>query len=878
MTFPSPCPDSDLLKAIMRGSIEAEEQQRIEQHLQACAQCRAVMDLIIGDESQAESVEKPNTDQQSTEVENEPADQAEVPVGVPPKAAEALIPVAADDEEFTEFLKRICRPSATGLGQIGPYEIVECIGRGGMGAVVKARDTRLDRFVAIKFLRPEYTLDISFVDRFLREARTAAAINHPNVVTVHSVEEVGDTPYIVMEFVDGESLHQRLKRTGLLPVDQVARIGSQIAAGLAAAHERKVVHRDIKPENILLVHGTDQVKITDFGLAQADGAIRLTRSGVLLGTPKYMSPEQARGETLDYRTDLFSFGSVLYAMATGQPPFNKRRQSELIKDVAEARVPPIESINPALPDWLTAIVRKLHKKRPVDRFQSARDVSKLLKQHAGRPAGTKKNSRERSVQIGNDDGEADDETVVQAAVEPLLKGLRKTSQKPLYRRWILGLSAIIGVAALSVGVWKFFPTSNASNGQTELVPDVKPPVATEPAQQAEVAPGSTPFVVLIDGKVRRFESLLEAYRELLPGGVITIEANGEVEIPKLRINKPMILKAEAGFHPILVETLEDHLTNEAPLLTINAEVVLEGLEFKHVSPIIQDIFDDDAQTGPESIIRVDGGSLMVAHCRFRSLPGHPKQVAILAPQVPHIELFASEILGGCGVEWGSPSEGRLLIQNSCCAAIDAIRLRNQPREFPASIELLRSAFVNAHAVSVILRRNSPDPMGGLRPLRKFNFRAEDCVFDAKDELFVIHEPPGLPPNSNLANGFMLDRLINWTGSRNLYDVQMFAILLGQSGPTTLIPDFAKWQQSWFGREASSEQSQILLLGNRPTFEPPMVYQPRAFDLRMTIRTPDGTPAGPRGAPLDRIGPGKAYEQWSRSPEAKAWRAALSRQP
>lgn len=855
MTFPSPCPDSDLLRAIMRGSTDADEQQRIEEHLQTCAQCRAVMDLILDEGTESAGVGDP----QMTEVEAK----------APERPKRDLETVPSEEEDFTDFLRRICRPSATCLGQIGPYEIVARIGRGGMGAVVKARDTRLDRYVAIKFLRPEYTRDISFVDRFLREARTAAAINHPNVVTVHSVEEIGDTPYLVMEFVDGESLQSRMKRVGLLPVDQVARIGSQIAAGLGAAHDRKVVHRDIKPENILLVNGTDQVKITDFGLAQADGAIRLTRSGVLLGTPKYMSPEQARGETLDHRTDLFSLGSVLYVMAAGQPPFNKKRQSELIKDVAEANVPPIESINPALPKWLVATIHKLHKRRPVDRFQSARDVAKLLKQHAGRSPGVKISA----VQVGSHDDEDDGDTVVQPVETSV-------ASRSMQRRWIL---AAVGVAAavtlVSIGVSKFPRSSSTADGATANVPNVVQPDAAKAPVEPAPAAKATPFVMMVDQKEKRFESLLAAYREAVPGQTITIEANGELEIPKLIIDKPLTLKAKEGFQPILVETLADHLTNDAPLLTIAADVVLEGLEFKSKSPTIKDVFDHGPHVDPEVTVRVDAGKLAVTYCRFRLLPGHPMQIAIRGQRMQQTEIIATEILGGCAFEWESPIEGRLVIQDSCNAGVEAIRFMGQPRQAPAAVEMLRSTFINAHVMNVELRRNGPEFNDGARPMRKINFRAEDCVFDARHEMFDIHGPgpAGAVPN-NSSSEFALDRLINWAGGRNSYDLAAFATVGGPNGRKPIIADFAQWQQSWFGREASSETAQVLLVGDRPTFEPTMVYQTTANDLRMTVLTPDGKVVTGRGAPLDRIGPGTAYEKWSRSPEAKTWRTSHRAEP
>ena len=207
------------------------------------------------------------------------------------------------------------------LGRLGHYEIQEVIGRGGMGIVLRAFDEKLHRVVAIKVMAPQLATSATARRRFTREAQAAAAVTHDHIVTIHAVEEADGLPYLVMQYVAGMSLQERLERDGPLQLAEILRIGMQTAAGLAAAHAQGLVHRDIKPANILLENGIERVKITDFGLARAADDASLTQSGVVAGTPQYMSPEQARGEAVDHRTDLFSLGSVLYAMCTGRPPF-----------------------------------------------------------------------------------------------------------------------------------------------------------------------------------------------------------------------------------------------------------------------------------------------------------------------------------------------------------------------------------------------------------------------------------------------------------------------------------------------------------------------------------------------------------------------------
>ncbi len=181
-----------------------------------------------------------------------------------------------------------------------------------------------------------------------------------------------------MEFVAGMTLQQKLDKSGPLPVAEVLRIGQQIAAGLAAAHATGHVHRDIKPGNILLENGIERVKITDFGLARAADDASISHSGIVAGTPMYMAPEQARGEHIDHRADLFSLGSVLYAMCTGHPPFRASTTLAILKRVAEEEPRPVREVNPEIPQWLAAVVAKLHAKNPDDRFQTAKEVAELL--------------------------------------------------------------------------------------------------------------------------------------------------------------------------------------------------------------------------------------------------------------------------------------------------------------------------------------------------------------------------------------------------------------------------------------------------------------------------------------------------------------------
>ena len=280
---------------------------------------------------------------------------------------------------FPNFLSASDNPAM--LGRLGAYEIVEVTGRGGMGVVLKGFDAELDRYVAIKILAPELATSASARQRFAREARAAAAVVHDHVVAIHAVVTASVLPYLVMPYCAGESLQQRIDRTGALELKEILRIGMQVADGLAAAHAQGLVHRDVKPANILLENGVERVRITDFGLARAIDDASVTHSGYLAGTPQYMAPEQARGEAVDHRADLFSLGSVLYAMCAGHSPFRADTTLAILRRVCEDAPRPVSEVNPDIPDWLTEIIEKLHAKDREQRFQSASEVAELLGKH-----------------------------------------------------------------------------------------------------------------------------------------------------------------------------------------------------------------------------------------------------------------------------------------------------------------------------------------------------------------------------------------------------------------------------------------------------------------------------------------------------------------
>jgi serine/threonine protein kinase len=291
-------------------------------------------------------------------------------------SADAAHQDASDDEIPLGYLEPSTKPDS--LGRLAHYEVLEVVGRGAFGTVLRAFDEKLQRVVAIKVMALELAATSPARKRFMREAQASAAIRHEYVVSVFAVEEK-PLPYLVMEYIPGRTLQERLNERGPLDVPTVLRLGRQIAEGLAAAHAQELIHRDIKPGNILLeTNVQDRVKISDFGLARAADDASLTQSGTIAGTPMYMAPEQALGHKLDRRADLFSFGSVLYQMVSGRPPFRASTALAVLKRVVDETPRPIREIIPETPQWLCDIITKLHAKNPDERYQSAKEIADVL--------------------------------------------------------------------------------------------------------------------------------------------------------------------------------------------------------------------------------------------------------------------------------------------------------------------------------------------------------------------------------------------------------------------------------------------------------------------------------------------------------------------
>ena len=259
---------------------------------------------------------------------------------------------------------------------ISHYKIIEKLGEGGMGVVYKAEDTKLKRIIALKFLSA-IALGGEDKSRFLREAQAAAALNHPNICTIHAIDEVDGQMFIVMEFIEGQSLRERIE-DGPSKIEDAIKFAVQVADGLQAAHEKGITHRDIKSANIMVTE-SGQVKIMDFGLAKIAGGAQLTKDHSTLGTVAYMSPEQARGEPVDHRTDIWAFGVVLYEMLTGQLPFRGEYEAAMMYSILNEEPEPASSLQSDMPAGFEAVLKKALAKKSDERYQNMSDVIADLK-------------------------------------------------------------------------------------------------------------------------------------------------------------------------------------------------------------------------------------------------------------------------------------------------------------------------------------------------------------------------------------------------------------------------------------------------------------------------------------------------------------------
>jgi serine/threonine protein kinase len=368
------CPNVDDYVPLLSGAASADA-NRLAQHLLSCPGCQDVVRELPGGE---ELVDRLRGEWARADATTKLAPELTTPGHAPQHAAAVIWTALLDPPE---------QPGE--IGRIEAYRVRRVLGSGGMGTVFEAQDIHLNRIVALKVPHPDGLENPTARERFVREARAAAALNDDHIVTVFHVGQAHDIPFLVMEYLHGESLEARLRREESVPIPEAVRIGWQVCQGLASAHEHGVIHRDIKPANIWIEErparrgrpqSAARIKLLDFGLARPSGpGESLTAFGQVLGSPGYMSPEQARGQRVDARSDLFSLGTVLYRILSGAKPFVGPTSDTIRMAVIADEPERLEKVNPAVPSDLADLVHRLMAKRPEDRPASAHEVADALR-------------------------------------------------------------------------------------------------------------------------------------------------------------------------------------------------------------------------------------------------------------------------------------------------------------------------------------------------------------------------------------------------------------------------------------------------------------------------------------------------------------------
>lgn len=367
--------DRNAVRRLVRDDLSLEETVLLEDHLSGCSTCREELEFASCQDADSHRViEWLSSSAEISSWSNSVSMQFD--------SAQKLASIGTGEAQGLDHSPdlSILSPSddPTFLGRIGNYEVQGVIGRGGMGLVFRALDRSLNRHVAIKVLDPALASVGTARQRFGMEARAMAAISHEHVVPVYSVDVHRGLPYFAMEYIPGGTLEARIRQHGPLDLISILQIARQVAMALAAAHECGLVHRDIKPANILLDRGVERVRVADFGLARVSSDASFTRSGFIAGTPQFMSPEQVRGELCTELSDLFSLGSVMYAMCTGHSPFRSDSMYGSMQRVVYETPKPIAEYSPWTTQWLEDIIFKLLSKNPKDRFENAIQVAQLL--------------------------------------------------------------------------------------------------------------------------------------------------------------------------------------------------------------------------------------------------------------------------------------------------------------------------------------------------------------------------------------------------------------------------------------------------------------------------------------------------------------------
>ena len=730
------------------------------------------------------------------------------------------------DDSLSAFLLPSERPEFQ--ARFGPFYVTGIIGRGGMGIVFKAHDPSLKRDVAVKVLAPQLAANERARKRFLREARAAARVVDDHVVTIHTVDEIRGFPFLVMQYVEGESLEQHLQRTGYLPPSEAVRVAREIALGLRAAHAAGVVHRDIKPSNILLEAPTGRCKITDFGLARTTEDETITQPDHIAGTPQYMAPEQALGEPVDQRTDLYCLGALLYCVCCGHPPFDGKTPLSVLKKVSEGVPPSVRGANSAIPNWFESVIAHLMAKEPAQRFQSADELLEALAK--GEPVPTSETPRPRGG-----------------------------------RTLVVGLAIAVVLLLGWFGVrWQGTSIAGKANS-----PSVVPGVSERRESSSGVE--TSPCRVLHTDGTTDFARDLDRALELSRDGS-TIELGNsepiEVDHPLDTQGKALVIRAARGSIPVLVMTL-DETSRRMASLTASGPLVLEGIELRCSKASPQ-------STILSALLHAEEHTILVSNCLFNILPASGSRlpcVSVVGSRAVFRNSYFVSGTMGTGILARIVNGTQIDVESCAFLAENALTLSDGKAGTSEPADRIRigcSTVLGQSAVHLFGRERRPAPQDS-----PIVICAERCLFDVG---FLCTATTGRGPDPIRAEAIALDLLgrgIQWTGTDNVYSVSRsycgFALgvkswAVALSGPRSL----NSWQDFCHEEADSSQEAEVFFpdasCGARPKVGDLIDGPGFRFVLPRQLKG-----AAEVGAAIDSLGPGKAYAAWRDSPEYEEWR-------
>ncbi len=836
------CLTNDELRSLLSANPRPEHTEFL-QHLDVCSTCQENLASISGDSSWIGDLKLAPDKSAAADNTVRPSHETEL-ANVMNRMSDKTVTAFTTSESGSASLSFQGLPYTDKIvagKRIGSYEILSLLGVGGMSVVFAARDHVLDRKVAIKFLSSDLENSRTARQRFLREAKSAAAVEHDFIVPIYSADEIDGFPFLVMSHIMGQSLQQRIDASETLSTDAISRIGIQIAKGLGAFHARDLVHRDLKPSNILLQKSDGRVRITDFGLAKCIDDNQLTKTGTVLGTPHYMSPEQALGKRVDYRSDIYGLGAVLYAATTGKAPYNAATALQILHQLREQKPRSILDLKPDVPLWLVQIIEKLMARNPEERYQNSEEIVNAL-----------------------------------SAAQPLLPENRPDPQQapPSGNRFsIAAICAAVTLLAASYLAWYLMasPSTKLAKGQST-------PAGEQKLKDSELAPGNDPstntqdpskllnpqdFRVTIkrdEGESPEFESLGEAVRQAMSGDIIEIEGDGtqSLDATITTDGKQLTIRALPGSEPVLEISSKQ---GTAGILS-DVSLELEGLTFRIVAS------DDESATASTklSAVRCVGGSLRITNCKFEITSQRKRPTCCIAVvNANSCDVRNSEFYSGTAnvaIDVGMVPGTDLNIENNvhCGEATLAIIFpTSQARGQSAKIRIRQNTIQAITGLLVSAPFERP-PRPNIPVLIEADANLWDVYFLASLATQRINDNPGLPR----LTGTIMRGLFRWQGEKNQYRIRHSFFGISQPrqktrrvpGPVKL----SEWDAYW-GQTNTGSRQLVVPVQDTGLFErdqPSLV--PRDFlTLLGNLKLSSGESS--IGAQTEIVGPGLEYTNW-----------------